>query len=53
MSNNQNNQINLKSISEAVDSILTITEDIKTKLTDNEYKKLLETLNVLHDNNIS
>ena len=51
MSNNQNNQINLKSISEAVDSILTITEDIKTKLTDNEYKKLLETLKVIHDKN--
>ena len=51
MSNNQNNQINLNNISEAVDSILTQTEEIKTKLTDNEYKKLLETLQVIHEKN--
>ncbi len=44
-------QINLKTIKDGIDSILTQTEEIKTKITDREYKKLLDTLKIVNDLN--
>ena len=38
-------------INKSVDSILEIVENLKTKIKDGEYKKILDKLKVIHDNN--
>ena len=45
MSNNLNN-FHFK---EEIDNILNLTEDIKLKINDNEYKKMLDTLKKIND----